>query len=141
MKRAFIAVLGVVVLTALTGCSGSVATIPAKPEAQTAPTGFVESDKAGDIPVTLRVEPFKPGENTFVLTTPESGIAAAEVQVIMLEMGHGAILDMAQTAPGRYEVSSSVIDMDGKWMLRVKLTTTAGEEKLVPFYGKIKTEQ
>lgn len=141
MNKLLVAASAVALVAALTGCSGAAATIPTGPVAQAAPSGFVQSDKADTIPVKLSIEPFQPGDNTFVVTTDEAGIAAVESQVIMMEMGHGAILDMVQAAPGRYEVASPVIDMEGKWMVRVKLTTTAGEEKLATFYGKVKTQQ
>lgn len=141
MKRTLVAAVGVVLLAALTGCTGSATTIPAGAVAQAAPGGFVETDKIDGIPVKLSIEPFKPGDNTFVVTTTDAGIAAVETQVIMLEMGHGAVLDLAPAASGRYEVTSPVIDMDGRWMLRVKLTTMVGAEKLATFYGKIKDQQ
>lgn len=140
MKNAILAAVGALLVAALTGCAGAAATIPAAPVAQAAPSGLVETDQVEGIPVTLSVQPFMPGENQFVVTTADEGIAAVETHVIMLDMGHGEILEMARPDSGRYEVTSSVIDMDGKWMLRVKLTTTAGEEKMATFYGKIKKQ-
>lgn len=141
MKRLLVAASAVALIATLAGCSGSATTIPTGAVAQAAPSGFVESDNIDGLPVKITIEPFQPGENSFVVTTADSGIASVETQVIMLEMGHGAILDLAPTSAGRYEVTSPVIDMDGKWMLRVKLTTSDGEEKLATFYGKIKTQQ
>gem|GEM_PF-4439686 len=131
-------------LAALSGCSGSATTIPqasGTTVAQAAPvTGFVETDEVDGIEMKLDIQPFQPGNNTFSVTTQESGIAAIECQVIMLEMGHGLILDLTQVSPGKWEGTSPVIDMDGKWMMRVKATLDDGTEKLIPFYGKVKTE-
>ena len=139
MIRVFIAAAAVALMATALGCTSKPNSSGAV--AQAAPGGFVQSDKVDGIPVKLSVEPFKPGTNTFVVLTQESGITAVETQSIMLEMGHGEILDMPNTAPGRYEVTSTAIDMEGKWMLRVKLTTTSGEEKLATFYGKIPPPQ
>lgn len=135
---ALAAAVGTMLVAVLTGCTGAAATIPAAPVAQAAPSGFAETDKVDGIPVKVSVEPFKPGENRFMVTTDAQGIAAVETQVIMLEMGHGEILEMTPSGSGQYEVTSPVIDMEGKWMLRVKLTTSAGEEKLATFYAKVK---
>lgn len=137
MKHYVLAAVGLVLITTLSGCAGSAATIPAAPVAQAEPGGFVETDQIDGIPVKLSVQPLKPGENKFVVSTNDAGIQSVETQVIMLEMGHGEILPMSRTAPGQYEVTSPVIDMAGKWMLRVRLTTDAGQEKLATFYARV----
>ncbi|MFZ5822761.1 MAG: hypothetical protein ACOY94_00215 [Bacillota bacterium] len=139
MIRAFVAAVAVAFMATALGCTSKPNSSGAV--AQAAPVGFVQSETVDGIPVKLSVEPFKPGSNTFVVLTQETGITAVETQVIMLEMGHGEILDMPPTAAGRYEVTSPAINMEGKWMLRVKLTTTSGEEKLATFYGKIPPPQ
>lgn len=137
-KRAVLAALGVVIMTTLAGCGGSAATISTGAVAQAAPVGFVAAGKAGEFPINLAVEPFEIGKNTFVVTSDAADIAEVETQVVMLEMGHGAVLEMTQTGPGRYEVESPVLNMGGKWMLRVKVTDAkTGEEKQAIFYGKV----
>ncbi len=144
-KPVVLAVVGVALLAALSGCTSSVATITqagGTTVAQAAPVkGFVETDKVDELQVKLSIQPFQPGENSFSVRTRESGIAEIQCQVIMLEMGHGLILDMEQASPGHWQVKSPVIDMDGKWMIRVKMTLDDGTEKLLPFYGKVKTDQ
>lgn len=138
MKKAVLAALGVVLATTLAGCGGSAAKLPTGAVAQAAPAGFAAAGKAGEFPVNLAVEPFEIGHNTFVVTSDAANIAEVETQVVMLDMGHGAVLDMTQTAPGRYEVESDVLNMAGKWMLRVKVTDAkTGEEKQAIFYGKV----
>jgi hypothetical protein len=137
MKRLLVAALVASTLVSLTGCTGSASAVPTGAVAQAAPSGFAESDQIDGIPVKLQIEPFQVGSNTFVVTTSDAGIASVETQVVMLEMGHGQVLQMAQVAPGRYEATSPAIEMPGKWMLRVRLTTTTGEQKLATFYAKV----
>lgn len=141
MKKLTLAAVGVFVVTTLTGCAGSAATIPVAPVVKAAPSGFVERETVDGIPVELRIEPFQVGENQFVVTTSPDSVASVETQVIMLSMGHGQVVSMADAGSGRFEATSPAIEMDGKWMLRVKLKTRSGEEKQATFYGKVGAQQ
>lgn len=120
-------------LASLTGC----AAVQGGTKAQAA-GGFMESAQADGLGVTLAIEPVKPGENRFLVTLNQNDVSAVEAQVIMATMGHGAVVDLNQTAPGKWEVSSGVIDMEGRWMIRVKSTLTSGTEKTATFHLVVK---
>ena len=150
MKRLTWMLISLAALTALAGCSqgnpeqaksaGAVAIAAAAPAP--APQGpFSEKTKVDNVTIGLTVEPFKIGQNHFVVTVSDPTLTTVEFQVIMQGMGHGAILDLTPTGGGKFELTSDAIAMDGKWMLRVRASTADGETlKQATFYSEIKPE-
>lgn len=136
MKRIALALAGVALVAALTGCDS--ADHKSLSQVAQAATGFMASAKAKDMDVTLMIEPLKVGENRMVVTLSDESIAAVEAQVIMASMGHGLVVDLVQTGPGKWESTNQVIDMDGRWMVRLKSTLPDGEEKAATFHMIVK---
>jgi hypothetical protein len=129
---------GLALLVALTGCSAA-GKAAAPKVAEAAAAAFTETDEVDGIKVTLLVDPLVPNqENRFLVDLSDKAITAMEIQVVMLDMGHGQMADMVQIAPGQFELKTPVIDMPGRWMARLQMTTAAGAEKTVPFYLRVK---
>jgi hypothetical protein len=140
MKRMALAAMGLALLVALTGCGSAAmvgATAVPKRVAEAA-QGFVETDKSGGIAITLAVEPLKIGDNQIMVTFDDKSVQAAEAQVIMASMGHGAVTDLVRSPSGRWEATVPTIDMEGKWLIRVKATLASGEEKQAMFHLSVK---
>ena len=141
-QRAALAAVGILLLGALAGCAAAgtaAVTGPGpKPAAAKAATGFAEKAKAEDVSVTLAVEPLKVGDNRFVVTVDRQDVKAVEAQIVMASMGHGQILDLTQTAPGKFEIDTSAVDMEGRWMFRIQLTDGAEQTKTAVFHTVVK---
>ena len=151
MKRLSWFLISLAVLASVTGCSkgdsnqtrsaGPAAAVSAAASTPKAQGPFSDKTKVDGVTIGLTVEPFKIGENHFVVTLSDPKYTAVEFQVIMQSMGHGAILDMTPAGAGKFEVTSGAIDMDGKWMLRVRASTADGETvKQATFYTDVKPE-
>jgi len=140
-QRMALAAAGLALMGALTGC-GSAGTAAVTGAAAAgvakAATGFTETAKAGDLKVTLTTTPLKIGDNTFEVEVSDPSVTAVEAQVIMASMGHGQIVDLTQKGPGKFAATHSVIDMDGRWLIRVKATTAAGSEQTATFHLVVK---
>ncbi len=138
VKRLSLIVMALGLAVTVTGCGS--ATPPVAPHAAKAEaaTAFTESAKAGDMDVTLTVDPLKVGENRIIVTVSDPTVKAVEAQVIMATMGHGRVLDLEQAAPGRFEIKTSTIEMEGRWMIRVKATPATGEAKDTTFHLVVK---
>lgn len=139
-QRAALAAAGIGLVGALAGCAaaGPAAVTAPAPSAKAPAAAYRQSAKAEDLNVTLAVDPFKIGENHFVVTVDKPDVKAVEVQVIMATMGHGQILDLTQTAPGKFEGDSAVIDMEGRWMMRVQVTDAADQAKTAVLHTVVK---
>lgn len=127
MKRIIILIAGLVALLALTGChtpddpTPHVAVATAKAEG-----AFMETAKVNGRQITLAIEPVKVGPNRLIVTLDDKQAKAVEAALIMSAMGHGTVVDLAQAAPGRWEISTDALGMDGRWMVRVRTTPADG---------------
>lgn len=139
-QRAALAATGILLLGALAGCAAAgAAAVTAPPKAPAKPaSGFSDTKTVENLKVTLAAEPYKVGENKFMVTLDQKDVKSVEVQIIMTSMGHGQVLELAQVAPGRWEATSSVIDMVGPWMLRVQAVTATETELTATFMTQIK---
>lgn len=137
MKNRFaLAAVGLLLLAALTGCT-SAGQKPATAVAQAA-AGYTETLKtAQGLAITLATEPLKVGPNRLLVTLDQKDAKATEAQVIMGSMGHGVVVDLTRVAPGRYEASADM-NMEGKWLVRVKATLPSGEETDALFQFTVK---
>lgn len=135
-KRIALVLAGVALVAALTGCDS--ADHKSITHVAQAASGFVETAKAKDLDLTLTVAPLKVGENHFIVNLNDETVAAVEAQVIMATMGHGTVVDLVQTAPGKWEATNKAIEMNGRWMIRLKATTQSGEEKAATFHMVVK---
>jgi hypothetical protein len=102
-----------------------------------AAAGYEESLKAGDLTLTLAVSPARTGENRFTVVTSRPDVKAVEAQVVMATMGHGAVVDLVPQGDGRFTNTSPVIDMAGRWMVRVKATLPDGQQRDATFYFQV----
>lgn len=140
-RKAALAGLLLALAVAAAGCGGAGGQEPkAKRGVAEAAAGFTETAQAQDMKITLAIEPLKVGENRFVVNLSDKSVTAVEAQVVMATMGHGLVVDLNQTAPGRFEASSPVIDMDGRWMVRIKATLASGAENDATFHFVIKPQ-
>jgi hypothetical protein len=137
-QRAALAATGTLLLGALAGCAAAgTAAVTAPPKAP-AKAGFTDTKTVENLKVSLAAEPYKVGENKFMVTLDQKDAKSVEVQIIMTSMGHGQVLELTQVAPGRWEASSSVIDMVGPWMLRVQAVTATEAELTATFMTQVK---
>ncbi|MDF2631224.1 MAG: hypothetical protein K0R39_5055 [Symbiobacteriaceae bacterium] len=141
-QRAALAATGILLLGALAGCAAAgAAAVTAPPKAQTkAPpkAGFTDTKTVENLQVTLMADPYKVGENKFMVDLNQTDVKTVEAQIIMQSMGHGQVLDLVQTSPGHWEASSKVIDMVGPWMIRVQAVTAADAELTATFMTQVK---
>jgi hypothetical protein len=109
---------------------GGVAPNPSHPSFSGVPLVTLPS-ASGALRVAVRSSPQPPsrGLSLFELTlTDDSGAPAAglvlAVQPWMPAMGHGTsvVPEVAETAPGVYEVSNVVLAMPGTWQLRTSVS-------------------
>lgn len=81
------------------------------------------ADEVGGRPVTMLITPLVLGEhNTYEFTFAGSAPEKVEAELIMIEMGHGAILDLQPAGPGRWQATMPLPDMSGRWTVRLKAT-------------------
>lgn len=137
-QRTALAVTGLALLGALAGCAAAGTAAVTSPATPAAKAGFTETAKAEDLNLTLAVEPLKVGDNHFVVKVDKQDAKAVEAQVVMAAMGHGQIVDLNQTAPGTWEITTPAIDMEGRWMIRVVVTDGADADKTAVFYTVVK---
>ena len=134
-QKGALAAAGLAAIVVLTGCAtAEKAVTPKVAQAAEPAVAFRETDKADDLSVTLTVDPLKPGENRFEVLLSDKAVTAVEAQIIMASMGHGNIVDMQQVAPGKWAITSNLIDMDGRWMVRIESTLASGDTKTATFY-------
>ncbi|HWI62592.1 MAG TPA: FixH family protein [Symbiobacteriaceae bacterium] len=139
-QRAALAAAGILILGALAGCAaaGPAAVTAPAPKAPAAAKAFAETAKAEDVSVKLAVEPLKVGENHFAVTVDSKDVKAVEAQIVMASMGHGQIVELTQTAPGKFEVDTAALDMEGRWMFRIQVTDGADQTKTAVFHTVVK---
>ncbi|HYG58180.1 MAG TPA: hypothetical protein VD902_08995 [Symbiobacteriaceae bacterium] len=141
IRRMALAATSVALLGALAGC-GSAGTAAVTGAAAAgvahAAAGYTETEKDGDLGITLAIEPLTVGENTFLVNVSDPSVTAVEAQVIMASMGHGEIIDLNLQSPGRFAARHGAISMEGRWLVRVKATLASGDEKDVLFHMAVK---
>lgn len=137
MNRIALLLVAFGMLLSLAGCDSAKTPVPHAAKAQAANV-FMETAKAGGTDLTLAIDPVKVGDNRLLVTVADPAVEAVEAQVIMATMGHGVIVDLNKVAPGRFEANTGAIDMDGRWMIRVKATPAGGEAKDATFHLVIK---
>lgn len=133
MKRLVLVVGALAGLVALTGC-GTVAdsmTHVAKAEAATL---FSETETVDGLTINLSVDPLQVGENHLVATFSDPKLTEVEAQVVMATMGHGHVVDLTQASPGRFEATTAAIEMNGRWLIRIRATLPGGETKDALFH-------
>jgi hypothetical protein len=135
-SRIVLAAVGVALLAALAGC-GSGSPKPSTSVVQAA-SGFMETEKVDGLAITLVIpDPIHIGDNRIVVTLDKNA-TAVEVQVIMGTMGHGTVADLTKNAGGAWEATTSTINMEGKWLIRVKATMPDGTDRSALFQFTVK---
>lgn len=132
MRRLWVLAAALLALPHLSGCDTADKKGPHTAQASAA-SAFVESAAVDGVGITLSIDPLKVGENRFVILTDDPKTVSVEAQVIMASMGHGVFVSLNPAAPGRYEAVSSAIDMNGRWLVRIKTTTEGGKERSTQF--------
>lgn len=141
MKRRRIALIlaGGALLAALAGCAS-----PASPRTATAAAsapqaeGYHETQETGAGKVTLALYPARAGSNKLTVTLDSTEATAVEAQLIMADMGHGTVVPLQPAGPGRYEAPAANLEMDGRWMIRIKATLPSGETREARFTVNVK---
>jgi|GEM_PF-5557382 len=140
-QQSALALAGMALAGALAGCAAAASPVAVTPPPKAAAKpadGLLQTAKAEDLNVTLAVEPLKIGDNHLVVTVDKAGVKAVEAQIIMATMGHGQIVDLQQTAPGKFEVDTAAIDMEGRWMFRIVVTDATDASKTAIIHAVVK---
>lgn len=135
MQKGALVAAGLAAIVVLTGCAtAQKAVAPKVAEAAVPAVAFQETEKVDDLSVTLTADPLKAGTNHFEVTLSDKTVTAVEAQVIMASMGHGNVVEMPQVAPGKFALTSDLMNMDGRWMVRIEATLASGDTKTATFY-------
>lgn len=137
MRRLALILTGAALAAALTGCHTADHEPHVSQTAQAA-SGYMESAEVNGTKITLTVDAARVGTNWLVVTTDDTEATVAEAQVIMATMGHGEVVPLTRTAPGRFEARTDAISMDGRWMIRVKHSGSAAGERVASFHLNVK---
>lgn len=106
---------------------------PADPVTASGPLTL--TDQVGDRALTLRVDPLQVGrDNTYELTLAGTAPERVEAELIMVEMGHGAVLHLQPAGPGRWRATTPYPDMAGRWALRLQVTAAGRTETTYVYF-------
>lgn len=138
MKGLWILAAALMALPVLSGCAAAAQTVSYTAKANAA-GAFMETESIDGLAITLSIDPVVVGDNRLVVLVDDpTRVTGVEAQVIMANMGHGAIVDLHQAAPGRYEAATNAISMDGRWMIRVEAERAEGDPLTAVFYLSVK---
>lgn len=136
MKRISLAILALALATGLLAGCGAGAL--GRPEGGPPTAGFLETQKADGLAITLKIDEVKAGANHLVVNVDDPDVTAAEAQVIMTSMGHGRVVELEKKGPGLFEATTTALDMPGQWMLRVQAKAAAGTSSTAAFHLQVR---
>ncbi len=123
-------------LVVLLGVTGVLVDQPPRPEPLTAASGTTgtSTSRAGDLQVLAVMSPRRPGANTVLVQVQDDAGApvdlrrAPSVRLVGEGVGDGDVVDVEQVGTGTWR-GDVVVRAPGTWVVRVRLTTTDGEQE------------
>jgi len=127
MKRLGPAVILLAGALTLTGCGTAQSPRLSVAKAEAAST-FMQTEMVDGLTISLSVAPLQVGENHLVATVSDPKLTEVEAQVVMATMGHGKVVDLTPAGPGRFEATTGAIEMNGRWIVRIRANPPGGGE-------------